>query len=98
MGGEKVGIMGPNGAGKTTLLRLIAEQLLARRDLKAAYMPQDYADTLPLDRTPIDYLAPGGEKEEATVPAPSWAASASPVRRCSTPSGNSAADRRPSCC
>lgn len=66
MGGEKVGIMGPNGAGKTTLLRLIAEQLLARRDLKAAYMPQDYADTLPLDRTPIDYLAPGGEKEEAT--------------------------------
>lgn len=66
MGGEKIGIMGRNGAGKTTLLRLIAAQLLARRDLKAAYMSQDYADTLPLDLTPIDYLAPGGEREEVT--------------------------------
>ena len=45
-GGEKVGILGPNGAGKTTLLRRIAEELLARRDLRAAYMSQDYADKI----------------------------------------------------
>lgn len=66
MGGEKVGIMGRNGAGKTTLLRLIAAELLERRDLKAAYMSQDYADTLPLDLTPIDYLAPSGRGEDVT--------------------------------
>ncbi len=60
MGGEKVGILGPNGAGKTTLLRHIAAQLLPRRDLHAAYMSQDYTDTLPLDQTPVDYLAPDG--------------------------------------
>ncbi len=37
MGGEKVGILGPNGAGKTTFLRLVAEELLQRRDINAAY-------------------------------------------------------------
>ncbi len=57
-GGEKVGILGPNGAGKTTLLRHIASLLLARKDLRAAYMSQDYADTLPMDKTPVEYLAP----------------------------------------
>lgn len=65
-GGEKVGIIGPNGAGKTTLLRLIASSLLARRDIRAAYMPQDYTDTLPLGRTPIEYLAPGGHRDDET--------------------------------
>jgi len=65
-GGEKVGILGPNGAGKTTLLREIQAQLLARRDLKAAYMPQDYAETLPLEQTPIQYLAPEGDAQAET--------------------------------
>ena len=60
MGGEKVGILGPNGAGKTTLLRRVQEELLPRRDIRAAYMSQDYAETLPLDRTPVEYLAPEG--------------------------------------
>lgn len=66
MGGEKVGIMGRNGAGKTTLLRLIAAELLERRDIRAAYMPQDYSDTLPFDQTPVEYLAPSGRKDDIT--------------------------------
>ncbi len=65
-GGEKVGILGPNGAGKTTLLRQIARQLLPRGDVRAAYMSQDYADTLPLDRTPVEYLAPEGDAASET--------------------------------
>ncbi len=65
-GGEKVGIFGPNGAGKTTLLREIQAQLLARRDLRAAYMSQDYAETLPLDQTPVEYLAPEGDVPSET--------------------------------
>ncbi len=66
MGGEKIGILGHNGAGKTTLLRIIARELLQRRDIRAAYMPQDYADTLPLDATALDYLAPSGHKDDIT--------------------------------
>lgn len=64
--GEKIGIAGSNGVGKTTLLRLLAQALLPRRDIKAAYMPQDYADVLPLDSTPIVYLAPSGDRETET--------------------------------
>ncbi len=66
MGGEKVGILGRNGAGKTTLLRCIAGELLKRKDLRAAYMPQDYADGLPLAQTPVEYLAPTGSREDTT--------------------------------
>lgn len=66
MGGEKIGIIGPNGAGKTTLLRLLTAELLKRRDIQAAYMSQDYADTLPMDETPVTYLAPSGDREEET--------------------------------
>lgn len=65
-GGEKVGILGPNGAGKTTLLRKIAEELLKRKDIRAAYMPQDYADTLPMEKTPVEYLAPEGDAASET--------------------------------
>ena len=43
-------------------------RLLARRDLRAAYMSQDYADTLPLDRTPVEYLAPEGDAASETRP------------------------------
>ena len=66
MGGEKVGILGPNGAGKTTLLRRIQEELLPRRDVRAAYMSQDYADTLPLEAAPLEYLAPEGDEASRT--------------------------------
>jgi len=65
-GAEKIGIVGKNGAGKTTLLRLIAEELLGRNDIHAAYMPQNYEDLLDLKMTPVEYLARSGEKEERT--------------------------------
>lgn len=65
-GGEKVGILGPNGAGKTTLLRHIAAELLERRDLQTAYMSQDYADTLPMEAAPVEYLAPEGDAAAQT--------------------------------
>ncbi len=65
-GGEKVCIVGKNGAGKTTLLRRIAEELLARRDIRTYYMPQNYSDLLPLSLSPADYLSLTGDKEEQT--------------------------------
>lgn len=65
-GGEHLCIIGNNGAGKTTLLRQIAGELLPRRDLKAAYMPQDYGETVDQSQTPVEFLAKSGEKEELT--------------------------------
>ena len=66
-GPEKLCIIGRNGVGKTTLLKRIAEQLLPRKDLRAAYMPQNYADLLPMELTPVEFLNTGGSLEEATV-------------------------------
>ena len=65
-GPEKICIIGPNGAGKTTLIRRIADELLARTDITAFYMPQNYEEALPFDATPVDYLAPSGHKDEIT--------------------------------
>ena len=65
-GPEKIGIIGTNGAGKTTLIRKLAEELCARPDITACYMPQDYEEELPFDKTPVDYLAPSGHKDEIT--------------------------------
>ena len=65
-GPRRVGIIGANGAGKTTLLRLIAAELLPRRDLAVSYMPQDYREALPGEMTPVEYLAPQGDKAAVT--------------------------------
>lgn len=65
-GPERIGIVGPNGVGKSTLLKLVAEELLPRKDLRAAYMPQDYGDLLLGDRTPVEVLAPSGRREDVT--------------------------------
>lgn len=65
-GPEKIGIVGPNGAGKSTLLKLVADELLPRADLRAAYMPQDYGDLLLGERTPVELLAPSGRKDDIT--------------------------------
>ena len=65
-GPEKVCIIGKNGVGKTTLLKKIAQELLSRKDLHAAYMPQNYGDLLPEEKTPLDFLQTKGDKEELT--------------------------------
>lgn len=65
-GPEKLCIIGRNGVGKTTLLREITARLLPRTDLKAAYMPQNYEDLLPLHQTPVEFLNQTGSREEAT--------------------------------
>lgn len=65
-GPEKICIVGENGCGKSTLLRKIKEVLLARDDIRAAYMPQNYEELLELGQTPVEYLDASGDKEVRT--------------------------------
>ncbi len=65
-GPERICLIGKNGVGKTTLLRRIAEQLLERKDITAAYMPQNYEELLDLSMTPVQFLQKTGDKEEET--------------------------------
>lgn len=65
-GPEKIGIVGKNGVGKSTLLKEVAARLLARQDLCAAYMPQNYSDSLDGDLPPLEFLCPLGGREEKT--------------------------------
>ena len=65
-GSEKICIVGANGAGKTTLLKKIAEELRNRTDVHTEYMPQNYEEQLNFDLTPVEYLAPSGDKKEQT--------------------------------
>lgn len=66
IGPEKVGITGLNGSGKTTLLRLAADTLMSRRDLRAAYMPQNYDECLLGEKSPVELLAPSERRDEIT--------------------------------
>ncbi|MBP5236802.1 MAG: ABC-F family ATP-binding cassette domain-containing protein [Clostridia bacterium] len=66
-GPERICIIGDNGSGKTTLIRKLAKELLSRQDLTACYMSQEYEETLPFDRTPVEYLAPSGKKDDVTM-------------------------------
>lgn len=70
MGRDKICLTGDNGAGKTTLLKRAAALLLARTDIRAAYMPQNYADAEAFGAapgiTPVEFLAESGDKEEVT--------------------------------
>ena len=66
-GPKKVCIIGRNGVGKTTFLRQIVETLHEKDNLKVCYMPQNYEDLLAMNETPIDYLAPSGDKDEITM-------------------------------
>lgn len=65
-GSEKVCITGSNGAGKSTLIRLIAQELLNRTDIRAAYMPQNYEELLDGAASPPQFLAHTGDREEIT--------------------------------
>ncbi|MBP3729563.1 MAG: ABC-F family ATP-binding cassette domain-containing protein [Lachnospiraceae bacterium] len=66
-GPEHIGIHGKNGAGKTTLLKKLAEELLPREDLRALYMPQNYAELLPPEVSAVTFLSPSGQREEETM-------------------------------
>ncbi|MDR3278113.1 MAG: ATP-binding cassette domain-containing protein [Oscillospiraceae bacterium] len=66
IGPRKVCITGKNGAGKTTLLKIIAAELRARGDVKCGYMPQNYEELLDMGKTPVEFLARSGEREEVT--------------------------------
>lgn len=65
-GPEKIVIVGRNGVGKTTLLKRIVEGMLARTDIRAAYMPQNYEELLKFEQTPVDFLSKSYDKEEQT--------------------------------
>ena len=65
-GPKIIGITGRNGAGKSTLLNALWRALEPRTDIRAAYMPQDYAQALPYDKSPVEYLAQRYSKEEIT--------------------------------
>ena len=49
------------------MLRKIAEELLERTDIKAAYMPQNYEELLNMEDTPVDFLSVKGDKEEIST-------------------------------
>lgn len=66
VGPRHVAILGANGTGKTTLLRRLYEELRDRTDIRVGYMPQNYEERLDGGRTPIAYLAPGGDKAAVT--------------------------------
>ncbi|MBQ7737336.1 MAG: ABC-F family ATP-binding cassette domain-containing protein [Oscillospiraceae bacterium] len=62
-----VGITGRNGAGKTTLLERLWRELGPRRDITAAYMPQDYRRVLPDEVSALDFLCAHEGKERSVL-------------------------------
>jgi ATPase subunit of ABC transporter with duplicated ATPase domains len=65
-GGQKIGIAGKNGVGKSTLLAAVWQELKDRKDIIAAYMPQNYAEVLDFQKTAVEYLAENYAKEDIT--------------------------------
>ena len=44
----------------------MAEELLAREDIHAEYMPQNYEELLDMDITPVEFLDDSGDKQRRT--------------------------------
>lgn len=65
-GPEHICIIGKNGCGKTTLMKKIVEAVNAKKELSVGYLPQNYNDLLNPEMTPIEILAPNGDKESVT--------------------------------
>ncbi|HIS67839.1 MAG TPA: ABC-F family ATP-binding cassette domain-containing protein [Candidatus Gallacutalibacter stercoravium] len=61
-----VGITGANGVGKSTLLRYLAKELVPRKDIRTGVMPQNYEEILSGGVTPVQLLAPDGDKASLT--------------------------------
>ncbi len=55
-GKDKVCIIGENGSGKTTLLKILYERLQKKREVRCAYMPQNYGESLDPEESPVAYL------------------------------------------
>ena len=66
VGPQKVCILGPNGCGKSTLMDRIAEELLGRKDIRVAYLPQRYGEGVDYGMRPEEFLAPDGDKDSVT--------------------------------
>ena len=62
-GGDKICIIGQNGCGKSTLIKKIYDLLKERNDIILGYIPQDYSDVMDLERTPVEYLWDGYDRE-----------------------------------
>ena len=65
-GPQHIGLIGKNGVGKSTLLKEIWLALKIRKDIRAAYMPQDYADVLDFGISAVDFLAADSHKNTLT--------------------------------
>lgn len=66
VGPQKVVITGTNGVGKTTLLKEIYKNVTQKENIKVGYMPQNYSEMMDFEEYPIDFLCPGGNKEQKT--------------------------------
>ena len=65
-GPMRIGIIGANGTGKSTLIKELVRIMGENLSIKLGYMPQNYEDRLPMDKTPVAYLQKTFDKDEAT--------------------------------
>lgn len=48
-------------------MRILAQELLRRTDVKAAYMPQNYDELLDLEQTAVEFLSDGSKESISAV-------------------------------